>query len=278
MTHGTPSRTALGVARRRALHQTLDHPVVFEDPLAVRILADNGDIENHPSAHRLLALRAFVAARSRFAEDQLASSFSSGVRQYVILGAGLYTFAYRNPFAPDLRVFEIDHPDTQSWKHAQLSRAGIKVPDSLTFLPVDFEQQTLSGALASTPLFHRSRPAFFSMLGVTPYLTQESLRAILNYVAALPSKSGITFDYAVRLDKLNLIERVSVELFAAYVTRLGEPLRLFLDPDELGSTLRDIGFHSIEDLDALAINSRYFQNRSDPLRVGRAGRLLCACV
>lgn len=278
MTEGMPSRTALAVARRRALHQTLDHPIVFEDPLAVRILVDMGNLENHPNSRRLPPLRAFVAARSRFAEDQLAQSFSSGVRQYVILGAGLDTFAYRNPFAPDLRVFELDHPASQTWKRAQVNRAGIEIPNSLSFLPVDFERQTLPGALQSTPLFDLHRPAFFAMLGVTPYLTQEALLTILNCVAALPPTSGIAFDYAVALDKLNIVDRLNVELLAAHVARLGEPFRLFLDPDELCVTLRSIGFSSVESLDGSAINSRYFHNRGDQLRVGRSGRLLCARV
>ncbi len=278
MTEATPSRTALGVARRRALHQMLDHPIVFEDPLAVRILADIANLENHGNSYRLPWLRAFVAARSRFAEDQLAEAFSAGVRQYVILGAGLDTFAYRNPFAPDLRVLEIDHPATQGWKRGQLNRAGIEVPDSVSFVPLDFDHRTLADALQSTPAFDLRGPTFFAMLGVTPYLTREALLTVLKYVSSLPPMSGIAFDYTVALHKLNIIERLQVELLAARVAKLGEPFRLFLDPDELTVTLRSLGFSWVEDLDARAINSRYFQNRSDQLQVGRAGRLLFARV
>ncbi len=278
MTEATPSRTALGVARRRALHQMLDRPIVFEDSLAARILVDIANLETYSNSYRLPALRAFVVARSRFAEDQLAQAFLDGVRQYVILGAGLETFAYRNPFAPELRVFEIDHPATQAWKRDQLSRAGIEVPDSLSFLPLDFEHQTLADALQSTPAFDLRRPAFFAMLGVTPYMAHEALRTILKYVASLPPTSGIAFDYTVALNKLNIIERFNVELLAARVAKLGEPFRLFLDPDELVVTLGSLGFRWVEDLDAPAINSRYFQNRSDHLQVGQAGRLLFARV
>ena len=256
----------------------LDHPIVFEDPLAVRILVDIANLENRGNSYRLPSLRAFVAARSRFAEDQLAQAFSEGVRQYVILGAGLDTFAYRNPFAPELRVFEIDHPATQGWKRAQLSRAGIEVPDSVSFLSLDFDHQTLADALQSTPAFDLRRPAFFAMLGVTPYLAQEALLTVLKYVSSLPPTSGIAFDYTVALNKLNIIERLNVELLAARVAKLGEPFRLFLDPDELAVTLRSLGFSWVEDLDASAINSRYFHHRADQLRVGRAGRLLFARV
>ena len=275
---GMPSWTALAVARRRALHQTLDHPIVFEDPLAVRILVDTEGLENRPGSVRSPSLRAFVAARSRFAEDQVAQAFWCGVRQYVIVGAGLDTFAYRNPFAPELRVFEIDHPASQQWKRAQVTRAGIEIPDSVSFLPIDFERQTLRGELQSASGFDLHRPAFFAMLGVTPYLSQNALLAILSYVASLPPTSGIAFDYTVALDKLNIVERLNVERLAAHVARLREPFRLFLDPGKLGVTLRGMGFSSVEDLDASAINSRYFHHRSDRLRVGRAGRLVCARV
>lgn len=274
MTEGMPSQTALAVARRRALHQSLDHPIVFEDPLAVRILVEIANLENDAHLHRWVALRAFVAARSRFAEDQLAQSFAAGLRQYVVLGAGLDTFAYRNPFTPDLRVFEIDHAATQGWKRSQLKRAGIEIPDSLSFLAIDFDRQTLKGVFQSTPLFDLRRPAFFAMLGVTPYLTQKTLMTILEFVVSLPPGSGLVFDYAVALAKLSIMERLGAEVLAARVARLGEPFRLFLDPDEIRATLRNTGFSWIEDLDGPAINARYFRNRSDRLRVGRSGHLL----
>src|ERR1700677_1906078 len=143
MRSGTPSRTAERVALRRAAHQILDHPKVFDDPLAVAI-ADASEIPPSTPFDRLF--RAFLAVRSRYAEDQLASAITRGVRQYVVLGAGLDTYAYRA--SPGVHVFEVDHPSTQAWKRSRLEEARIVIPDSMTFGPVDFERQSLSNQLA----------------------------------------------------------------------------------------------------------------------------------
>ena len=148
MQEGKFSRTARRVAIRRAAHQLLDHPRVLDDPLALRIIGAEAaeELRSNPKEHHAFsrAFRAFMAARSRYAEDELAGAVERGVRQYVVLGAGLDTFAYRNPHA-GLRVFEVDHPATQAWKREQLSAAGIAIPAALTFVPVDFERQTSGG-------------------------------------------------------------------------------------------------------------------------------------
>src|SRR6204780_882647 len=155
MQEGKFSRTAQRVAIRRAAHQLLDNPKVLDDPLALRIIGAEAAnlLRTDPKEHHAFAraFRAFMAARSRFAEDELARAVERGVTQYVILGAGLDTFAYRNPH-PGLRVFEIDHSATQAWKREQLQSAGIAIPPSLTFVPVDFEHQTLANALARSGL------------------------------------------------------------------------------------------------------------------------------
>ena len=147
MREGKFSRTAQRVAIRRAAHQILDHPKVLDDPLALLIIgaAAAEALRSRPKEDQGFsrAFRAFMVARSRFAEDELARAVRHGVAQYVVLGAGLDTFAYRNPH-PALRVFEVDHPATQSWKREQLRAAGISAPSSLTFVPIDFEQQTLA--------------------------------------------------------------------------------------------------------------------------------------
>src|SRR5216684_4200589 len=150
MQEGTFSRTAQRVAIRRAAHQLLDEPTVLHDPLALRIIGSEAEeaLRSNPKEKHAfsLAFRAFMAARSRYAEDELARAVALGVEQYVVLGAGLDTFAYRNPYQR-LRVFEVDHPDTQSWKRKQVQAAGISVPTSLIFVPIDFEQQTLADGL-----------------------------------------------------------------------------------------------------------------------------------
>jgi methyltransferase (TIGR00027 family) len=266
------------VALRRAAHQLLDHPRVFEDPLAVAIAGAEASreqaAEGEPGYSR--ALRAFLAARSRYAEDQIAHAFERGARQYVALGAGLDTFAYRNPYA-GLRVFEVDHPATQEWKRAQLGAAGIVIPESMTFAAVDFERQSLGEGLIGAG-FDRGVPAFFSWLGVTPYLSREAFDATIAFVAALSSGTGVVFDYAVERSLLSPARQRALDALSERVARAGEPFQLFFDPRGLVGDMARAGFGEIEDLDAEAINARYFANRADGLAVSSGGRLLCAWI
>ena len=179
MKENRPSATAQRAAMRRAAHQLLDDPKVFDDPLALSIIgredesalrADPRQFEASPLSPYL---RAFVAARSRRAEDELASAVRRGVHQYVIVGAGLDTFAYRNPYPQGvLHVYEVDHPATQTWKRARLEEAGIALPGDLTFAPVDFDTQTLEEGLRGAGYDH-GKGAFFSWLGVTEYLSDR---------------------------------------------------------------------------------------------------------
>src|SRR5580693_1539028 len=146
MQEGKFSRTAQRVAIRRAAHQLLDQPRVLDDPLALRIIGADAaeELRSNPKEHHAFsrAFRAFMAARSRYAEDELARAVAHGVRQYVVLGAGLDTFAYRNPY-PGLRVFEVDHPATQAWKLEMLQKAGLGTAPGAVFVPVDFETDSL---------------------------------------------------------------------------------------------------------------------------------------
>jgi methyltransferase (TIGR00027 family) len=281
MQEGKFSRTAQRVAIRRAAHQLLDEPKVLDDPLALRIIGSEAAaaLRSDPKEDHAFsrAFRAFMAARSRFAEDELARAVESNVAQYVILGAGLDTFAYRNTY-PSLRVFEIDHPATQAWKHDQLDAAGIPIPPSLTFVPVDFEHQTLADALASSGL-NTNVPAFFSWLGVTPYLTREACMTTLRVIAKMPAGSGVVFDFAVAPALLNAGQRQALDALSARVARYGEPFQLFFEPAKLQGELKTLGFHRTEFLQREQINARYFQNRADGLQVrGGLGHLMSAWV
>lgn len=283
MNPGVPSRTALGVARRRAAHQLFDFPLIFRDPLAQRIVADLEPVcsfkTRHPGSRSSRPLPAFIAARSRYTEDQLALFFTRGVRQYVVLGAGLDTFAYRNPYAPELRVFEVDHPATQAWKVERLHAAGIAVPDSLQLIPVDFEHQRLAEVLQTRAGFDIARPAFFSLLGVTSYLTRDALEATLATLASMPTRSGVVFDYAVPAESLSLWDRIGLAGLSARVAQIGEAFRLFFEPEEFSRLLRDLGFAGLEDLGREEINARYFQHRSDGFQIrSAAGRILRATI
>jgi methyltransferase (TIGR00027 family) len=192
----------------------------------------------------------------------------------VVLGAGLDTFAYRNPHA-GLRVFEVDFPATQEWKRRMLGAHSISLPASLTFAPVDFERQTLADGLAAAG-FDPTRPAFFSWLGVTMYLTDATVESTLAYVAGLPGV-GITFDYAVPRSSLNFLERFAFDALSRRVARAGEPFLTFFDPAALHARLTKLGFQKIEDVGRDEINARYFSGRADRLRVsGRLGRIVTA--
>jgi len=233
---------------------------------------DPARFENSPR------LRAFIAVRSRFAEEELAAALHRGVRQFVLLGAGLDTFAYRNPFAASgLRVFEVDHPATQAWKRELLAEAGIAEPPSLTFVPLDFEKRSLDAALEAAE-FRTDQPGFFSWLGVVPYLTLEAAQATLAWIGSLPAGSGVVFDYAISPASLGESQKAAFDALANRVARAGEPFRLFFEPAELARTLRELGFRQIEDLDAAEIDRRYFSDRRDGLRVGGLAHLVSAGV
>jgi methyltransferase (TIGR00027 family) len=280
----SPSRTALRVASHRAAHQLFDSPLVFEDPLALAIIGSEAADELRASAEwhqdRIArAFRAFMVARSRFAEDALARAIGRGASQYVILGAGLDTFPYRNPYpAPQLRVFEVDHPATQDWKRGLLASAAIAVPASVTFAPVDFERQTLLDGLTRAG-FDRGASTFFSWLGVTMYLTHEAVALMLAFIASTPRGGGLAFDYAAPRSLLSENGQRVFDALSKRVAAAGEPFQTFFNPRTLEGQMARIGFQSIEDLGADELNARYFGDRADGLRVmGTLARLMRADV
>jgi methyltransferase (TIGR00027 family) len=259
-----PSRTALAVAACRAAHQTVDGAAIFVDPLARTILGADADAligkfrAADPEQGRL---RLFVAARSRFAEDSLARAVARGVRQAVVLGAGLDTFCLRNPHAA-LRVLEVDHPATQAWKRERLAAAGLAIPPSVTFAPVDLAHADLGSALAAAG-FEPDRPAFFHWLGVVPYLPRAAVSATLQFIAAVP-ESEVVLDYAEPLERCAEGRRAYVAKRAAGAAALGEPWITFLDPAEMSAELRALGLDEQEDLDLPAIAARYLGRPAHP--------------
>jgi methyltransferase (TIGR00027 family) len=280
MHEAQPSRTALRVALRRAAHQLHDaRPLVFEDPLAVRILGPAAaelrapDKDKRPHS---AGMRAFMVARSRLAEDVLAQGVRElGVRQYLVLGAGLDTFAYRNPHA-DVRVFEVDHPATQAWKRQRLQHAAIAQPESMRMVAVDFERQSLAEELLAAG-FDRSAPTVTAWLGVVPYLTLEAFRATTSLLGTFAHGSSVVFDYSQPREALGRVEQMMLDSLSARVAQAGEPFRLFFRPEALRTELALAGLTVVEDLDSAAISTRYFAARTDGLLLrGAAGRLCCA--
>ena len=277
METGKASKTALRVAIRRAAHQLMEKPRVLDDPIAVRLVGPGYARDMKRAMHEVARdFRLFMAARSRYVEDRLADAVASGVTQYAILGAGLDTFAYRNPF-PALRVFEVDFPATQEGKRAMLAEAAIALPESLTFVPLDFEHQALAEGLAAAG-FDAGLAAFFGWLGVVPYLTLDAFRATLGVIAQLPAGSAVGFDYAVAPEKLSPVGRTAFDRLSGRVAAAGEPFQLFFTPEELASELRHAGFHRFEQLDSDHLNELYFKGRADGLKLSpvKLGMLVTA--
>jgi len=281
MEEGRPSATALGAAVHRAAHQLLDNPKILDDPLALRIIGANAESALRANLWRFQKsrfLRAFIVLRSRYAEDELARAIQRGVRQYVILGARLDTFGYRNSYPGSrLRVFEVDHPATQSWKRVRLREAEIAIPDSLTFAPVDFEQQTLADGLSRAG-FRADEAAFFSLLGVVVYLTKTAVMETFKSVASRPAGSEIVFDYGILPSGLSESQRFAHEALASRVAAIGEPWITYFDPSSLASELKGMGFKHVEDFGPEEANNRYFKDRGDNLRIIGGGRLMKARI
>jgi len=279
-----PSKTAVRVAARRAAHQLLDVPKIFNDPLALRILGldkpanaaqDQTWLDESPLAR---ILRASLAARSQFAEDSLRDAIEQGVDQYVILGAGLDTFAYRSPYPENaLHIFEVDQPGTQEWKRQRLDQAEIPCPKNLVFAPMDFECQTLAQGLLQAG-FDASKRAFFSWLGVTMYLTGNAIDNTLRWVASLPAGSGIVFDYMIAPTQLSPEARKVFDGLARRVASIGEPFQTFFDPWLLNIRLQELGFDHIVDMNPVAMDARYCSGRTDGLRVGRLSHVVLARI
>ncbi|HZC16297.1 MAG TPA: class I SAM-dependent methyltransferase [Caulobacteraceae bacterium] len=255
---GQPSRTAQRAAAHRAAHQLLEQGRIFHDPLAVRILGESpGTLEAEAAANPgRRGMRLFIAARARFAESAVEAAFGRGVRQLVVLGAGLDTFAYRNPHA-DLRVFEVDHPATQGWKRERLTEAGIAQPESMRFAPVDFEHVSLAEGLAAAG-FDPAAPAIFTWLGVVTYLTEAAVFATLGFIAGLAAGSEVVFTYSDPPEARPVGDAAAHQRRAARVEALGEPWLTYFTPQALHPRLRALGFGEIEDLDPAQVSILYF--------------------
>ena len=253
-----PSRTALVVARQRAAHQVLDHGAILHDPFAMKILGEEEEaVRQFANQHPLASIgRLFTAARSRIAEDALARAVEKGIRQIVILGAGLDTFALRNPHdARQIRIYEVDHPATQAWKAQRLAEAQTALPRSLIFVPVDFERDDVGEKLAAAG-FAQSSPAFFTWLGVVPYLTEDAIGRTLEYLSSIRD-SEVVFDYMeppeASSEELRQLEKERAE----QLKKINERSVSRFQPVDIAAMLRSHGFCDIEDVDFAEIVSRF---------------------
>jgi len=279
----TPSRTCEITAIMRALHQAVDHePKILVDAIAPQLIesADRLDDRLLPTLRHSFAKRwrAGFVLRSRYAEDCLADAVGQGAGQYLILGAGLDTFAYRQPaWANSLRIYELDHPATQSWKRNRLAASNIDVPPNLTFVPLDFEDISLADALHAVNFSYTSK-TFCSWLGVTPYLTATAIHATLEFMLSFPPTSEIVFNFVLPADAVSGIEAEAMMLTAQKCAEAGEPWLTSFLPDNLTGVLTAIGFRDVIHLTPDEANRRYFRHRRDGLEARLGERLVRAIV
>jgi methyltransferase (TIGR00027 family) len=276
MQQGQASVTALGAAGHRAAHQVLERGLVFADPLALPILGQDADgaIALAKERPERRGLRLFIAMRSRFAEDSARRAIDKGVRQILVLGAGLDTFAYRLERTPELRIFELDHPATQVEKRRRLNEAQIAEPQHVSYVAHDFESGSMTAALKAAGL-DPDKGAFVLWLGVTPYLTEEAVLATLGELASWPGGAEVVFDYTNPPNLLtDSAARAHHEQMAERVAASGEPFRCYFESTELHARARELGFSDIEDLDRAALVARYLPHLPVAPRPGPGGHVV----
>jgi methyltransferase (TIGR00027 family) len=253
-----PSRTALMIARQRAAHQVLDHGSILHDPFAMKILCeDEKDVLQFANQHPLASIgRLITTARSRIAEDALSRAVERGVRQIVILGAGLDTFALRNPHgALEIRIYEVDHPATQAWKLERLAEAQIALPPWLILVPVDFERDDVGEKLVGAG-FQQNSPAFFTWLGVVPYLTRDAIGRALDYMSSIQN-SEVVLDYMEPPETSSAEVRQLETERTEQLKKIDERSDSRFEPAGIAAILRAHGFCFIEDIDFQEIATRF---------------------
>ncbi|MBV1881160.1 MAG: class I SAM-dependent methyltransferase [Pseudomonadales bacterium] len=271
------SRTAEGAAAVRASHLQDDTPVVFADRFALPLStlpwqkAVTNSVLNKivfgTLMRPLTPIKGQVLARARFTEDRALAAIKGGMKQVVVIGAGLDSFCLSHPELKDsVTVYEIDHPGSQRFKQAQLAKAGIEIPPNLEFVAADLEREDLASALKKSS-FDSSQPAFFYWLGVTVYLSKEAIFSTLNALVQVAAKSSeLTFDYATSFDEIMRGQKYKIRLLQAYTQLSGEPLidnnftteQFIKDVCELGYTLR-------ENMSPEQQYEQYFADRNDGL-------------
>lgn len=285
MKEGQSSRTAEAAAALRANHFKNTKNPVFSDPYAFELtskgwkkLLSNSlivKVMNSAVLNRTLGLlTGQVVGRSRYAEDLLDQAVQHNIQQYVLVGAGLDSFVLRESHHyPALKIFEVDHPDTQAAKQSKLKKLG-DLPPTVEFVAINFEKESISEALARS-LYERSAPAFFSWLGTTHYLNPQTTLQTLKSIAEFAANgSEIVLDYSTDFQELHGIERLGSMGVAQFTHLLKEPLLGQFKPTDLHQAVEKMGFEVVEDLSGEAITERYFNARIDEIRHTSATRLL----
>ncbi|KVE39972.1 class I SAM-dependent methyltransferase [Burkholderia sp. TSV86] len=277
-----PDSTAVRVALWRALHVRIDPPPhVLEDEIGLRLAAPPEGWRERPDMHPqgTAGYRAAIVARARFVEDLVTERADQGVDQYVILGAGLDTFAQRRPeIASRLRVFEVDRPGTQAWKRQRLTELGFGVPAWLTFVPVDFEAGGLWRDQLSAAGFNAARPAIVASTGVSMYLTRDAIAATLRQIAAFGPGTTLAMTFLLPLDLIDPAERAEHQAVYERARAAGTPFVSFFSPAEIVALAQQAGFGDVRHVSGHDLVERYFSKRTDGFRPASGEEFIVASV
>jgi methyltransferase (TIGR00027 family) len=277
---GGPESTAVRVALWRAMHVLVDPPPhVLEDEIGLRLVAPDDDWRSRPDMDPdgTRGFRAAIVARARFIEDLAAEQAGHGVAQYVLLGAGLDTFAQRRPpAAANLRVFEVDQPGPQAWKRQRLLELGFGVPDWLRLVPVDFEANGSWWEQLSAAGFDPGQPAVVASTGVTMYLTRDATTATLRQVARLAPGSTLAMTFMLPPGLLDDRDRSGLQASRDGARASGTPFISFYTPPDMLALAREAGFKDARHVPGSSLADRYFADRPDNLRPSTGEDLLVA--
>ena len=281
MSTAAPDQTAVRVALWRALHVELDPPPhVLEDEVGLQIAAPDDRWRQRPDMdpQATSGFRASIVGRARFVEDLVAGGAARGVPQYVILGAGLDTFAQRRTdLASRIRVFEVDRPDAQQWKRERLVALGLGVPEWLRLVPVDFEAGSSWWEQLLAAGFDPRAPAVVASTGVSLYLSMDAIAATLQTVARLSPGSTLAMTYMLPLELIDDAEERRLREFAERGARAsGTPFISFFTPSQMTAVAHDAGFREARCVSAAELSQRYFAGRADRLRPPRSEEILVA--
>jgi methyltransferase (TIGR00027 family) len=278
-TTSTPDSTAVRTALWRALHTEVDAPPhVLDDRTGLQLAGPDPDWRERPDMNEYATpgVRASIVARARFIEDLVVEQAGQGVAQYVLLGAGLDTFAQRRPeIASQITIFEVDQPGPQSWKRQRLIDLGFGIPEWLRLVPVDFETMSWwDGLLANG--FDPDKPAVVASLGVSMYLTREATAATLRQSAALAPSSTFAMTFMLPVDLVPAEEREMHRATNAAARASGTPFISYYAPDDILAMARDAGFKTARHVTAGDYTQRYFADRTDGLKPFTTEELLVA--
>lgn len=272
--------TAVRVALWRALHIEVDaRPHVIEDTVGLQIAAPDEAWRSRPDMHPqgTRGYRASIVARARFIEDELADAIERGIAQYVILGAGIDTFAQRRPeLAARMRIYEVDQPGPQAWKRQRLNDLGLGIPGWLELVPVDFEAGDSWWEKLTVAGFDTARPAMVASTGVSMYLTRDAVAATLRQIARLAPGSTLAMTFLLPLELIDAEERAQHEAVYERARAAGTPFISFFSPSEMLELAREAGFKKARHVSTADLIARYFAGRADGLRPSSGESILVA--